>query len=177
MARHIWIGTRMPIKPKKNPVTKLVAAGVKGIITGKPKAIINGTSFTKGGKKVLATPGGKVGRAIENKARAAINMPKGITTGKAKAIKKAAAKKSGLESRGAKPTKAEAINRARDYQWNKAETYMEQRFDTMAGGPRAGGGNRGPGKKNARKTDAVSRLARQAIPVKTPKVPVKKKVK
>ena len=77
------------MKPKKNPVTKLVAAGVKGIITGKPKAIINGTSFTKGGKKVLATPGGKVGRAIENKARAAINMPKGITTGKAKAALKA----------------------------------------------------------------------------------------
>ncbi len=41
------------MKPKKNPVTKLVAAGVKGIITGKPKAIINGTSFTKGGKKYL----------------------------------------------------------------------------------------------------------------------------
>ena len=76
------------MKPKKNPVTKLIGAGVKGIITGKPKAIINGKSFTKGGKKVLATPGGKVGRAIENKARAAINMPKGITTGKAKAANK-----------------------------------------------------------------------------------------
>ena len=100
-----------------------------------------------------------------------------ITTGKAKAIKKAAAKKTGLETRGAKLTKAEAIDRARDYQWNKAEKYMEQRFDTMAGGPRAGGSTRGPGKKNAAKTDAVSRLARQTIPTKTPKVPVKKKGK
>jgi hypothetical protein len=100
-----------------------------------------------------------------------------ITTGKAKAIKKAAAKKPGLESRGAKPTKAEAINRARDYQWNKAEKYMDQRFDTMAGGPRAGGGNAGPGKKNARKAAAISKLAQQKIPVKTPKVPVKKRGK
>ena len=100
-----------------------------------------------------------------------------ITTGKAKAIKKAAAKKPGLESRGAKPTKAEAINRARDYQWDKAERYMEQRFDTMAGGPRAGGGNAGPGKKNANKAAALSRLTQQKIPVKAPKVPVKKRGK
>lgn len=100
---------------------------------------------------------------------------KKVTTGKAKAIKKAAAKKSGLETRGAKPTKAEAINRAREYQWNKTEKYMEQRFDTMAGGPRAGGGSRGPGKKNARKASAISKLASQTIPVKTPKVPVKPK--
>jgi hypothetical protein len=98
---------------------------------------------------------------------------KKVTTGKAKAIKKAAAQKPGLETRGAKPTKAEAINRARDYQWNKAEKYMEQRFDTMAGGPRAGGETAGPGKKNMRKTEAISKLAQQKIPVKTPKVPVK----
>jgi hypothetical protein len=97
-----------------------------------------------------------------------------ITTGKAKAIKKAAAQKPGLETRGAKLTKAEAINRARDYQWQKAERYLEQRFDTNAGGPRAGEkSTAGPSKKNARKTEAVSKLARQKIPVKTPKVPVK----
>ena len=99
---------------------------------------------------------------------------KKITTGKAKAIKKAAAQKPGLESRGAKPTKAEAINRAREYQWQKLEKRMEQRFDTNAGGPRAGETNTaGPGKKNARKAAAISKLAQQKIPVKTPKVPVK----
>ena len=153
-------GIGLPQKSSKATIT--------GRKPGKPKPTAG-----KGLSKNVITTGGKAGRAIENKMRSQMGLPKLKTTGKIKAINKAAAKKSGLETRGAKPTKAEAINRARDYQWNKAEKYMEQRFDTMAGGPRAGEQTAGPGKKNARKTAAISKLAQQKIPVKTPKVPVK----
>jgi hypothetical protein len=156
-------GIGLPQKSSKATIT--------GRKPGKPKPTAG-----KGMNKNIVTKGGKAGRAIENKMRSAMNLPKLQTTGKAKAIKKAAAQKPGLETRGAKLTKAEAINRARDYQWNKIETRMEQRFDTMAGGPRAGEkSTAGPGKKNARKTAAISKLAQQKIPVKTPKVPVKPK--
>lgn len=92
-------------------------------------------------------------------------------------VKPAAKPNTGLENRGVKLTKTEAINRARDYQWDRAEKYMDQRFDTMAGGPRAGGGNAGPGKKNANKAAALSRLTQQKIVVESPKVPVKKRGK
>lgn len=102
-------------------------------------------------------------------------VTKAVTTGKAKANKKAALK-SGLENRGAKLTKAQAIDRAAEYKWNKMESYMDQRFDTMAGGPRAGGSSVGkPGKTNTRKAAAINRLANQKPPVKAAKVPIKKK--
>lgn len=41
-----------------------------------------------GGARGVSSGGGKVGRAVENKVRAELKMPKGTTTGKAKATKR-----------------------------------------------------------------------------------------
>lgn len=79
------------------------------------------------------------------------------------------APKTGLENRGVKLTRNERINRAREYQWQKLETRMEQRFDTNAGGPRAGEINTaGPGKANARKAAAVAKEASKKFITKKP---------
>lgn len=48
----------------------------------------NPIKVVKGIKKATKLPGGKKGRAIESKVRKESGMPKGITTGKAKALKR-----------------------------------------------------------------------------------------
>lgn len=83
-----------------------------------------------------------------------------------KVLPRKTAPKTDLSSRGAKPTTRERINRARDLQWNKAEKNYEQRFDTAAGGPRAGGSSSGnPGQKNLRKTASLNKAADKKLPV------------
>lgn len=57
---------------------------------GKPKPTAG-----KGMNKNVVTKGGKAGRAIENKMRSAMSLPKLQTTGKIKAVKKASIEKTG----------------------------------------------------------------------------------
>ena len=83
-----------------------------------------------------------------------------------KVLPKKTAPKSGIENRGTKPTSTQRTMRARDYEFNKLEKSWEQRFDTYAGGPRAGEKNTaGPGRANARKAAAVSKEARKNVPI------------
>ena len=77
------------------------------------------------------------------------------------------APKTGLENRGARLTDLQKKNRAADLQWDKVERNMEQRFDTAAGGPRAGGKTNGqPGVKNIRKNVAIDKEAAKKVPIK-----------
>ena len=101
---------------------------------------------------------------------------KAITTGKAKANKKAALK-SGLENRGAKPTIFERSERAKGLQWDRAERgYDAQMRATGLVSSKEGlVAARGPGKANARKTAAIRKESNLKPPVKPAKVPIKKK--
>ena len=84
-----------------------------------------------------------------------------------KIVPRNTAPKSGLEGRGAKLTPEQQKSRAQDTQWDEAERNMERRFDTAAGGPRAGGKTSGlPGKANLRKTAAIDKAASKTLPVK-----------
>jgi hypothetical protein len=157
VARDVWIGIIVAANRNRDGSAKK---------PGKPKPTAG-----KGMNKNIVTKGGKAGRAIENKMRSAMSLPKLQTTGKTKAIKKAAAQKPGLETRGAKPTKAEKINRARDLQFAR----IEKRYDSalpavgLRGGPDAQ--ERGPKGKNLRKREAIRKEASSKIPKKVPVKP------
>jgi hypothetical protein len=115
MARHIWIGIDMAANRDRSGLTaketKIVSkksrlfdsktqgiglpqksskATITGRKPGKPKPTAG-----KGINKNVVTKGGKAGRAIENKMRSAMNLPKLQTTGKAKAVNKASVAKTG----------------------------------------------------------------------------------
>ena len=142
-----------------NPI-KIIKGVTKAITTGKAKAALKASS-------------------VYDSKTAGLGLTKGSNRKTAKVIKKQIAKnpsaKAGLENRGARPTKTEEINRTREYQWNKLESRMDQMYDTRAGGPRAGEISGKPGKANTRKSDTVSRVARQKYPVKPRPLPIKKK--
>ena len=124
-------------------------------------------------KKTLKTPKPNVKVVPSAKTKANYVAPSKKTISKVPPKK---ATPSMLDTRGAKPTKTESINRAREYQWNKLESRMDQMYDTRAGGPRAGEINTaGPGKANARKAAAVSRAANKKFPIKINTNPIKKK--
>jgi len=83
-----------------------------------------------------------------------------------KVLPRKTAPKTDLSSRGAKPTRLERSERASDLRFNKAEKNYEQRFDTSAGGPRAGGSSSGnPGKKNLRKEAAIKKEAKPVVKI------------
>lgn len=88
------------------------------------------------------------------------------------AVKKVARKtapKTGLETRGTKPTKIERINRARDLQWDKAERSYdagnEMRYTGLVSSNKGMVAARGAGKKNMRKRDAIRREANKNLPI------------
>lgn len=100
--------------------------------------------------------------------------PKTVTSSSTSAVKKVARKaapKDGLETRGAKPTTRERINRARDLQWDKAERSYDAGNEMMYTGLRSYPKGfeksvaRGPGKKNVRKRDAIRAEANKNLPV------------
>jgi hypothetical protein len=64
-----------------------------------------------------------------------------------------------LEKRGNKITPQSQSNAAWGMITDKWEKIADQRFDTNPGGPRAGGGNRGPGKKNIAKQEKLKNIA------------------
>jgi hypothetical protein len=64
-----------------------------------------------------------------------------------------------IENRGNKITSQSQSNAAWSMVADKWEKIADQRFDTNPGGPRAGGGDRGPGKKNSAKQDKLKKIA------------------
>ena len=84
-----------------------------------------------------------------------------------KVVPSKTAPKTGLEGRGNKLTAAEQKNRAGEMRWDRQERNAERRFDTYAGGPRAGESSSGnPGKKNLRKIASLDKAADKKIPIK-----------
>ncbi len=126
----------MPIKPKKNPVTKLIGAGVK--------------AATKTVNKNIITRGGKVGRAMENKMRSEMNIPKLATTGKAKSI--AREKKYGTPSR--------KVAKQNDSFVNQYARYAKKSGSTLEGNQ-----------------SLAKSVAPKSVSAKQKSVPVKKKTK
>lgn len=89
-------------------------------------------------------------------------------------VKKVAGKtktapKTGLENRGAKPTKRERSERAGDLLWDKAERAYdrgnEMAYTGLRSYPKGYEKSRaaGPGKKNARKTTAIKKQASSRV--------------
>jgi hypothetical protein len=98
--------------------------------------------------------------------------PKKVTSSSTSSVKRVTRKavaKGGLETRGAKPTTKERINRARDLQWNKAEKNYdagnEMRYTGLVSSNKGMVAARGAGKKNARKSDAIRREANKDLPI------------
>ena len=98
--------------------------------------------------------------------------PKKITSSSTSSVKRVTRKavaKGGLETRGAKPTTRERINRARDLQWDKAErSYEASNEISMTGLKSTNQGRvaaRGAGKKNMRKRDAIRAEANKNLPI------------
>ena len=93
-----------------------------------------------------------------------------VKPGKQEAPIKSKPKLGDLPSRGAKPTKLERVNRARDLQWEKAEKNYdaanEMRYTGLVSSDKGLVAARGPGKKNARKSDAIRREANKSLPIK-----------
>jgi hypothetical protein len=84
-------------------------------------------------------------------------------------IKSEVRQQAGLETRGAKPTARERINRARDLQWDKAEKSYEagneMRYTGLVSSDKGMVAARGAGKKNMRKRDAIRTEASKNLPV------------
>jgi hypothetical protein len=105
--------------------------------------------------------------AAKKAAKAAAAKTAKIAKNSVKVKPRKTAPKTGLEGRGAKLTSAQQKERAQALRFDKQERNYEQRFDTAAGGPRAGGKDNGlPGKKNLRKTAAVNKAADKKLPIK-----------
>ena len=90
-------------------------------------------------------------------------------TSSVKKVVRKTAPKTGLETRGAKPTKLERINRARDVQWEKAERAYdagsEMAYTGLVSSNKGRVAARGAGKKNQRKRDAIRREASKSLPI------------
>lgn len=100
--------------------------------------------------------------------------PKKVTSGSTSSVKRITRKavaKGGLETRGAKPTAIERVNRARDLQWEKAEKNYDAGNEMMYTGLRSYPKGfeksvaRGAGRKNARKRDAIRSEANKNLPI------------
>jgi hypothetical protein len=98
-----------------------------------------------------------------------VNPKKVTSSSTAKKATRKAVAKGGLETRGAKPTTRERINRARDLQWDKAErSYEASNEISMTGLKSTNQGRvaaRGAGKKNMRKRDAIRAEANKNLPI------------
>lgn len=90
-------------------------------------------------------------------------------TSSVKKVVRKTAPKTGLETRGAKPTRLERINRARDVQWEKAERAYdagnEMAYTGLVSSNKGRVAARGAGKKNQRKRDAIRREASKSLSI------------
>lgn len=130
--------------PKKNPLTNLIKKGAKkAVVKVKPKPNLKAEPKSNV-KKVAGKPNSNVKKVA------------GKTTSK-----------NGLENRGAKPTKRERAERAKDVQWDKAERFYdaqsEMRYTGLVSSDKGLIAAAGPGKKNARKRAAVRKQAQYRV--------------
>jgi hypothetical protein len=94
-----------------------------------------------------------------------------VKPGKQEAPIKSKPKLGDIPSRGFRPTTRERINRARDVQWDKAEKAYDASTEMAYTGLRSYPKGfeksvaRGPGKKNARKRDAIRKEANKNLPI------------
>ena len=135
---------------------------------GKPlKAVkaVKSISTAKKAKKVTRT-------LVSPKSNVTVKPAVKKTSSQSSTVKKVprnTAPKTGLETRGTKPTTKERINRARDLQWDKAErSYEASNEISMTGLKSTNQGRvaaRGAGKKNMRKRDAIRSEANKNLPI------------
>lgn len=160
-----------------NKTTKKAAKVAQEALTwmlpvGKPlKAVkaVKSISTAKKAKKVTRT-------LVSPKSNVTVKPAVKKTSSQSSTVKKVprnTAPKTGLETRGTKPTTIERINRARDLQWDKAERSYdagnEMLYTGLVSSKKGRVAARGPGKKNVRKRDAIRREANknQAIQIKS----------
>lgn len=134
------------MKPKKNPVTKLVAAGVKAAAkaTGKKvKPSLKAAQKTK----PLAEPKSAV-----------------------KVLPRKTAPKSGLDTRGTKVTPAKQKERAQALRFDKQERNYERSMENQYQVYHSGKDNKffegKPGKANIKKTEAIKKASSKKLPIK-----------
>ena len=121
----------------------------------------------------------KAGKAV-SKAIKVAKKTKPLTTPKShvkvvagKSVSKAVSKpkpSAGLENRGARPTKQERINRARDLQWDKAEKNYdagnEMRYTGLRSSNKGLIAAQGAKSRNLRKSAAIRKEASMKAPIK-----------
>ena len=138
------------IKPKKNPVTKLIGTGIKAAAKAAGKNVKPSLKAAQKAKP-LAEPKSAV-----------------------KVIPRKTAPKSDLSSRGAKLTKSERSERAQEYKFNKSlNAYfkgLDEQMGSYPGQYYAYKDNlRGLGKKNARKTAAINKEGKPVVKINSQK--------
>ena len=130
------------------------------------------------------TTGGAAGASIARRVAARGSMSSGQIAKRSVQVKPATAKPAAkpaakpstgdLSSRGARPTAAERINRARDIQWNKAEkaydAQNERMYTGLKGGPDAT--QQFAKGKNAAHRQAIAKEASKKLPIKINSNPV-----
>jgi hypothetical protein len=105
----------------------------------------------------------KTGKAIKKTARTLAEPSKASV----KVLPRKTAPKTDLSNRGTRPSASDRSDRAMDYEWNKLHGRMDARdeiYYTGMRGPKEGV-MRDAGKKNLRKSAAVSREARKTVKI------------
>lgn len=153
------------------------AKTVKGLVTGTEKTVSQikrARMLTGPGKdSVYALPKG-AGSRVAVKAVPKKNTAKEadrIAKNSVKVLKQRTASGPGLETRGAKLTRAERAERAQDYQFNKSLGKYYSNQDRIAGTHPSElvKGPRGEGSKSLRKSNAVKKEAKPVIKINSKK--------
>lgn len=155
------------------------AKTVKGLVTGTEKTvpqIKRARMLTGPGKdSVYALPKG-AGSRVAVKVVAKKNTAKEadrIAKNSVKVLKQRTASGPGLETRGAKLTRAERSDRAQELIWNKQERNYERSMENQYQLSYTGKDNKfftsKPGKANVKKTKAISKEAKPVIKINSKK--------
>ena len=163
-----YVGSVSRGAPGRGPAGKAKAIRVANSKTAK-----NTVPSAKKPARIPEVPAGATVKINSAKTTRVVRVnPKKVTSSSTSAVKRVTRKvapKTGLETRGAKPTRLERINRARDLQWNKAEKNYdagnEMRYTGLVSSNKGMVAARGAGKKNARKSDAIRREANKDLPI------------
>lgn len=158
---------------KVKAVSKAQQARTRNLVMGIASATPVGRAAKVTGTVSKLGKAKKVARTlVEPKSGVRVKSAVKKTSSQSSTVKKVprnTAPKTGLETRGAKPTTIERINRARDLQWDKAERSYdagnEMLYTGLVSSKKGRVAARGPGKKNVRKRDAIRREANKNLPI------------
>lgn len=142
------------------PIGRAAATAVKTAKAAKAASIAQKKNY----EQKITIPARRVVEAAKREKETGVRVIPGKT-----------APKTDLSSRGARPSAADKVDRALDYEWNKLHGRMDARdeiFYTGLRGPKQGT-MRDAGKKNLRKSAAVSREARKKLPIQINSAPKK----